>query len=48
MVVRGWQGAEEEYLWEVEYFSTSTSDVDRVEIPRVYWQRLMQSACYTH
>ena len=36
------------YLWEIEYFSTSASDADRVEIPRTYWQRLMQSACYTH
>ena len=36
------------HLWEAEYFSTSPSDTDRVEIPRVYLQRLMQSACYTH
>ena len=37
-----------QYLWEAEYFSTSSSDADRVEIPRVYLQCLMQSACYTH
>ena len=37
-----------QYLWEVEYFSTSASDGDRLEIPRVYLQRLIQSACYTH
>ena len=36
------------HLWEVEYFSTSASDDDSLEIPRVYLQRLMQSACYTH
>ena len=35
-------------LWEAEYFSTSASDTDRVEIPRVYLQCLIQSACYTH
>ena len=37
-----------QHLWEVEYFSTSTPDTEWVEIPRVYLQRLMQSACYTH
>ena len=37
-----------QHLWEVEYFSTSPSDTNRVEIPRVYLQGLMQSACYTH
>ena len=36
------------HLWEVEYFSTSASDGDSLEIPRVYLQHLMQSACYTH
>ena len=36
------------HLWEVEHFSTSASDSDRLEIPRLYLQRLMQSACYTH
>ena len=36
------------HLWEAEYFSTSASDSDSLEIPRVYLQRLMQSACYTH
>ena len=36
------------HLWEVEYFSTSASDRDRVEIPRVYLQNLMQALCYTH
>ena len=36
------------HLWEVEYFSTSACNNDRLEIPRVYLQRLMQSACYTH
>lgn len=37
-----------QHLWEVEYFSTSASDGDRLEIPRLYLHRLMQSACYTH
>lgn len=37
-----------QHLWEVEYFSTSASDGDRLEISRAYLQRLMQSACYTH
>ena len=37
-----------QHLWEVEYFSTSTPDTEWVEIPRVYLQGLMQSACYTH
>ena len=37
-----------QHLWEVEYFSTSTSDTEWVEIPRAYLQDLMQSACYTH
>ena len=37
-----------QHLWEAEYFSTSTPDAECVEIPRVYLQRLMQSACYTH
>ena len=37
-----------QYLWEAEYFSTSTPDADKVEIPRVYLQSLMQSVCYTH
>lgn len=37
-----------QYLWEIEYFSTSASDSDTLKIPRVYLQRLMQSACYTH
>ncbi len=36
------------HLWEAEYFSTSASDRDRVEIPRVYLQNLMQALCYTH
>ena len=36
------------HLWEVEHFSTSASDSNRLEIPRLYLQRLMQSACYTH
>lgn len=36
------------HLWEAEYFSTSTPDTEWVEIPRVYLQGLMQSACYTH
>ena len=36
------------HLWEAEYFSTSTPDTERVEMPRVYLQGLMQSACYTH
>ena len=35
-------------LWEAECFSISASDTDRVEIPRVYLQCLIQSACYTH
>ena len=37
-----------QHLWKVEYFSTSTPDTEWVEIPRVYLQGLMQSACYTH
>ena len=37
-----------QHLWAVEYFSTSASDGDRLEIPRLYLHRLMQSACYTH
>ena len=40
--------AARQHLWEVEYFSTSTPDTEWVEIPRVYLQGLMQSACYTH
>ena len=36
------------HLWEAEYFSTSTPDIEWVEIPWVYLQRLMQSVCYTH
>ena len=36
------------HWWEVEYFSTSASDSDRVEMPRVYLQNLMQAVCYTH
>ena len=35
-------------VWEVESFSTSASDGDRVEIPRVYLQSLMRAVCYTH
>ena len=37
-----------QHLWEVEYFSTSMPDTEWVEIPRLYLQRLMQAACYTH
>ena len=40
--------AARQHLWKVEYFSTSTPDTEWVEIPRVYLQGLMQSACYTH
>ena len=34
--------------WEVEHFSTSPVDTERVEIPRVSLQCLMQAVCYTH
>ena len=34
--------------WETEYFSTSSSNPEWVEIPRVYLKPLMQSACDTH
>ena len=37
-----------QHLWAVEYFSTSMPDTEWVEIPRLYLQRLMQAACYTH
>ena len=37
-----------QYLWEVEYFSTSTPDTELIDVPRVYLQGLMQAVCYTH
>ncbi len=37
-----------QHLWQVEYFSTSTPDIEWAEISRLYLQGLMQSACYTH
>ena len=36
------------HLWEVEHFSTSPPNTERVEIPRVSLQCLLQSVCYTH
>lgn len=36
------------HLWEVEHFSTSPVDTERVEIPRVSLQCLMQAVCHTH
>ena len=36
------------HLWEVEHFSTSPSDTERVEIPRLSLQCLLQAVCYTH
>ena len=36
------------HLWEVEHFSTSPPNAERVEIPRVSLQCLLQAACYTH
>ena len=36
------------HLWEVEHFSTSPPDTERVEIPRVSLQCLLQAVCYTH
>ena len=36
------------HLWEAEHFSTSPPNTERVEIPRVSLQCLLQSVCYTH
>ena len=36
------------YLWEIEYFSTSASDSDTLEIPRVYLAALDAIGLYTH
>ena len=36
------------HLWEVEHFSTSPPNTERVEIPRVSLQCLLQAVCYTH
>ena len=36
------------HLWEVEHFSTSPPSTERVEIPCVSLQWLMQAVCYTH
>lgn len=36
------------HLWEVEHFSTSPPDAERVEIPRASLQCLIQAVCYTH
>ena len=36
------------HLWEVEHFSTSPRNTERVEIPRVSLRCLLQAVCYTH
>jgi len=36
------------YLWKVEHFSMSLPNPERVEIPRLSLQCLLQSVCYTH
>ena len=36
------------HLWEVEHFSTCPPNTERVEIPRLSLQRLLQAVRYTH